>query len=66
MEVQGGIQARLKRIRFVGNDEPARWADAVAEHEEMATALAARDGNALAEVMRRHLENTWGRVKDTV
>lgn len=65
-EVHGGIQARLKRIRFLGNDEPARWADAVAEHEEMALALAARDGDALSEVMRRHLENTWERVRDTL
>ena len=38
VEVQGGIQARLKRIRFIGNNEPSRWAEAVAEHEEMATA----------------------------
>lgn len=66
VEVQGGIQARLKRIRFIGNNEPSRWAEAVAEHEEMAAALAARDGDALAEVMRRHLENTWTRVKDTI
>ena len=66
VEVHGGIQARLKRIRFVGNDEPARWADAVAEHEEMAAALSARDADALADAMRRHLENTWDRVKDTI
>ena len=66
VEVQGSIQARLKRIRFIGNNEPARWADAVAEHEEMAAALAARDGEVLAEVMRRHLENTWARVRNTI
>ena len=66
VEMQGSIQARLKRIRFVGNDEPSRWADAVAEHEEMAAALAPRDGDALAEIMDRHLRNTWARVEDSL
>ena len=65
-EVQGLIQARLKRIRFIGNDEPGRWACAVAEHEEMAAALAARDGERLGEVMAWHLANTWERVRDSL
>ena len=65
-EVQGSIQARLKRIRFVGNDEPSRWACAVTEHEEMAHALRARDGERLGEVMARHLANTWERVRDVL
>ncbi|MDQ2917367.1 MAG: GntR family transcriptional regulator, partial [Pseudomonadota bacterium] len=38
------IQARLKRIRFIGNEEPDKWAGAVAEHEAMIAALEARDG----------------------
>ena len=65
-EVQGSIQARLKRIRFIGNDEPSRWACAVAEHEEMARALRARDGERLGEAMARHLTNTWQRVRDSL
>jgi DNA-binding GntR family transcriptional regulator len=66
IEVQANIQARLKRIRFLGNRGPEAWASAVAEHEEMARALAARDGERLGEVLARHLMNTWDRVKSVV
>lgn len=66
MDVQGRIQARLKRIRFIGNQRPEAWADAVAEHEEMAVALRARDGERLGQVLHRHLFNTWSRVQDVV
>jgi len=60
------IQARLKRIRYLGNEEPTKWAGALAEHEEMMKALAARNGNALAEVMGRHMDQTLFRVSDTL
>jgi DNA-binding GntR family transcriptional regulator len=56
------IQARLKRIRFIGNEEPEKWADAVAEHEAMIAALEARDEARLSEVIRLHLDRTWTRV----
>jgi Transcriptional regulators len=29
------IQARMKRIRFIGNEDPGGWTAAVAEHREM-------------------------------
>lgn len=56
------IQARLRRIRYIGNEEPDKWAGAVAEHEAMMTALEARDGIALADAVSRHLDQTWARV----
>ena len=62
----GGIQSRLRRIRFVGNEEPGRWAGAVAEHEEMIAALEARDADRLVEVIARHLDATWDRVQDVL
>ena len=65
-ETQGSIQARLKRIRFIGNRSPGNWAKAVAEHEDMASALRARDGDALAEVLKAHLAATWDRVRPVV
>jgi DNA-binding GntR family transcriptional regulator len=65
-DLHGLIQARLKRIRYLGNQEPTKWAGAVAEHEEMIKALTERDGNALAEVMGRHMDQTLLRVKDTL
>jgi DNA-binding GntR family transcriptional regulator len=60
------IQARLRRVRFIGNEEPSKWAGAVAEHEAMMAALEARDGDRLAEVIERHLEETWSRVVDKI
>lgn len=58
------IQARLRRIRFIGNEEPDQWAGAVAEHEAMIAAIEVRDGARLADVIRAHLDQTWARVVD--
>lgn len=60
------LQARLKRIRFIGNETENRWAGAVSEHEEMIAALEARKGDALAEIIGRHLDHTLDRVKDAI
>jgi len=60
------IQARLKRIRFIGNEEPSKWAAAMREHEEMIAALEARDEARLAAVVSRHLEQTWTRVEGKI
>jgi DNA-binding GntR family transcriptional regulator len=65
-EAHASIQSRMKRIRYVGNEEPPKWAAALAEHEAMMRALEARDGEALAAVVARHLENTWARVLPTL
>lgn len=65
-EMQGNIQARLKRIRYIGNERPEYWAGAVADHEEMVVALRQRDGAALGAAMATHLQRTWDRVKDSI
>lgn len=65
-DMQALLQSRLKRIRFIGHEGAEKWAAAVAEHEEMITALEARDGKVLADVLGRHLLNAWERVKDSV
>ncbi|MGL4635472.1 MAG: GntR family transcriptional regulator [Beijerinckiaceae bacterium] len=65
-ETHGQLQARIKRIRFIGNETPDRWAAAVAEHEEMIVMLKRRDGEALAEVLGRHLDKTIDRVRDSI
>jgi DNA-binding GntR family transcriptional regulator len=54
---------RMRRIRYVGNSEPANWDAAMAEHEAMMQALAARDADAMAAAMRAHLLNTWPRIE---
>jgi DNA-binding GntR family transcriptional regulator len=65
-ETHETLQARIKRIRFVGNETPDRWAGAVGEHEEMIVALEARDGDRLTEILGRHLDLTLGRVKHAI
>lgn len=60
------LQARLKRIRFIGSDDAQKWSAALAEHVEMMEALEARDAEGLAEVLKRHLDLAWHRVKDVV
>lgn len=60
------IQSCLKRIRFLGHAEPAEWARAVREHEEMMDALEARDGERLAAVLTLHAQRTWERVRRVV
>jgi DNA-binding GntR family transcriptional regulator len=65
-DVHGVLQARLRRIRYVGNESPEKWAAAVADHEDMITALEARDGERLAKVLTDHMQNTWQRVRDSI
>jgi DNA-binding GntR family transcriptional regulator len=60
------LQARLKRIRFIGNEGPDRWAGAVSDHEEIIAALEARDADRLARALRVHMEATWMRVRDAI
>ncbi|MBO9353784.1 FCD domain-containing protein [Bordetella petrii] len=47
--------ARIQNLRFVSNENRAKWDQAMREHIEMAEALAARDADRLAGIMRAHL-----------
>lgn len=58
------IQSRLKRVRFMGNEEHAEWQGAVAEHEEMIEAFEGQDEDRLVTILTRHLERTWDRVQN--
>lgn len=66
IELQANLQARLKRIRYIGNEQPENWAGAVSDHEKMVAALKERDGRRLGKMMAEHLQNTWDRVKNSV
>lgn len=65
-ETHEQLQSRIKRVRFVGNDTPDRWAGAVAEHEEMFAAWRSRDSERLAAVLGLHLDHTMDRVRDAI
>lgn len=56
-QMQRSLDGRVRRGRFQANIGTARWRQAMAEHEEIAEALAARDAARLSEVLRRHLHN---------
>ncbi|KLK92406.1 GntR family transcriptional regulator [Microvirga vignae] len=64
--VHGILQARLRRIRYIGNEGPEKWAAAVADHEEIIGALEARDADRLSEALTIHMERTWERVRHAV
>jgi len=66
VSVHGVLQARLKRIRYIGNEGPEKWAGAVADHEEIIMALAARDPERLSTILTAHMEKTWDRVRNAV
>lgn len=51
--------ARIRRYRYAGNQQPARWAKAVQEHGEMLAALRDRAGPLLREMLRKHHQSGW-------
>jgi DNA-binding GntR family transcriptional regulator len=58
------LNARVQSLRFRTNQNGAKWKRAVAEHERMLEALAARDAGALAQVMVDHLHHKRDIVLD--
>ncbi|KPF72772.1 GntR family transcriptional regulator [Bosea sp. AAP35] len=66
MEMHETLQARIKRLRFIGNEGPVKWAGAVAEHEAMVAALSRRDGEALAFEIGKHMDHTLTRVSEVI
>ena len=57
------LSKRMRSLRYSGNSEPQNWAMALAEHELMMQALAARDQEGLARAMGDHIRNTWPRIR---
>jgi DNA-binding GntR family transcriptional regulator len=62
--MQRSLDGRVRRGRYQANLSHARWNQAMAEHEEIAAALQARDAPRLAAVLRRHLENKLAALRD--
>src|SRR3546814_9263282 len=49
-QMQLGLAGRVRRARYMANMSPARWAKAVAEHEKILEALAARSEEHTSEL----------------
>ena len=60
------LQAKMRRIRYLGDLDDVTWAAAIADHEEMIIALEARDGARLAKALTDHLSRTWERVRNAL
>ena len=55
MEARVSTYGRIQRSRYSARQTPDQWARAVSEHERMIALLRARDGTALATLMREHI-----------
>jgi hypothetical protein len=51
------VNARLQALRFKSNQDGEKWKAAVKEHEQMISALTARDAVAMRAVLMSHLIN---------
>ena len=58
------LSTRIRRARYVANMTAERWAQAVDEHEQILSALEARDAASLANILRKHLSNKFATVKE--
>lgn len=60
------LSTRMRLARYRANMSDDRWAQAVAEHEQMLAALKVRDGAKLGQILRDHLDGKWASVRETV
>lgn len=51
------VSGQVRRARYMANLSKERWAEAIAEHEEILAALTARDGKKLGRLLKAHLAN---------
>lgn len=66
LSLHRGLAGRIRRARYLANMSAPRWEQAVAEHEEILSALKDRDGARLGGIMRRHLANKFATVKESL
>ncbi len=60
------LLVRIHAVRFVAKKTPERWSQAIDDHEQMMVALRARDGAALARILRQHLVHKAGSVQESL
>ena len=51
------VSGQVRRARYTANLSQERWAQAIAEHEEILIALKARDSRRLGRLLKAHLAN---------
>ncbi len=60
------LTARVRRFRYIANMSDARWQRATEEHVLILEHLRNRDGKALADVLRVHVQNKLDTVCDWI
>lgn len=60
------LEGRIRQARYLANMSASRWTQAVQEHEQIIVALDARDGAALAKILKSHLANKFETVKEAL
>jgi len=60
------LMVRIRRVRFLARMSPARWRQAIEDHEAIVAALEARDGGRLAAVLRAHVANKAATVLEAL
>lgn len=53
--IYANLSSRIQRMRYTAHKTPEQWQRAMDEHTRMVELLRARDGEALARLMREHL-----------
>jgi len=56
------LMVRIHAVRFIARKSPERWREAIEDHDKMIEALEARNGPALAAVLKQHLVHKAGMV----
>ncbi|HQS07765.1 MAG: GntR family transcriptional regulator [Rhizobiales bacterium 24-66-13] len=65
-QLYNNLMVRIHAVRFVAKKSPARWREAVDDHERMMEALAERDGPRLGRILRDHLRHKAGMVLESL
>ncbi len=60
------LAVRVRRARYLANMSAERWQQAVDEHELIIQALEKRDGERLAVILKKHLENKFAAVRQWI
>ncbi|MBD1545582.1 GntR family transcriptional regulator [Roseibium aggregatum] len=63
VEMQRSLSGRVRRARYMANMSDERWAQAVAEHEEILKATKERNGPLLGSLLKAHLANKLASVR---
>jgi DNA-binding GntR family transcriptional regulator len=60
------LMVKIHSVRYIARKSPARWREAVEDHQRMMVALEQRDGPLLASILRNHLRHKAEMVMESL